>query len=61
MQLRAVFPGFAGVDIAARGNEKSNAKGVGCAMRSGLPLALLGSEVSEPEVTYKSRPDCRCE
>ena len=28
---------------------------------SGLPLALLGSDVSEPEVTYKSRPDCRCE
>ncbi len=54
------FPDFAGVDIAARGNEEGNAKGTGCAMRSGLPLALLGSDVSVPEVTYKSRPDCRC-
>ena len=54
------FPRLCRCRHCPRGNEKSNAKGVGCAMRSGLPLALLGSDVSEPEVTYMSRPDCRC-
>ena len=54
------FPGLCRCRHCPRGIEESNAKGAGCAMRSGLPLALLGKDVSEPEVTYKSRLDCRC-